>query len=180
MQVHEQYTLYAHFLLGNAVPKCLLVPVVSCFGSGAPDEQLLMARAAPKVRFYMNQDSGSRAAFMTASHHRVKERTADAWYVRVLKESTIDEKDAAVSATKKRLNAYLTASPGLSEYDVQVLMVMDEMMRMKAIGHWGASGWPIPLQTRVSRIKGFAGLLIWGTTARTTQHVSTLRLRYTR
>lgn len=125
MQVHEQYTLYAHYLV-----------------------LAHLLQNAPKVRLFLDQDSGFRAGFMAAFHERVRARTADAWYVRVLKDSTIDEKDKAVLAAKKRLLAYEDANPGLSPLDIEVLMVKDEMARMKSIGHWGDKWLVHPVASR--------------------------------
>lgn len=114
MQVHEQYTPYAHFMI--------LARLLS---------------KAPKVRVYMDQDSGFRAGFMAAFHRRIKDRTADAFYVRVLKESTIDQKDAATTKSRAALKSYQDANPTLTPYEVELLMVKDEMRRMASIGHWG-------------------------------------------
>lgn len=114
MQVHEQYTLYAHFLI-----------------------LARLLRRAPKVRIYMDQDSGFRAGFMAAFHDRVRTRTADAFYVRVLKESTIDQKDAATTKSRAAFKVYQQDNPGLSPHEVETLMVKDEMRRMASIGHWG-------------------------------------------
>ncbi len=114
MQVHEQYTLYAHFLI---LAK-------------------LLARA-PKVRLYMDLDSGFRAAFMAAFHWRIKNRTADGFYVRVLKGATIDQRDAAVTKARAAIKACQDANPALTPAEVELLMMVTEMRRMAAIGHWG-------------------------------------------
>lgn len=60
MQIHENYTMYAHFLV-----------------------LARLLKNAEKVRVYMDQDSGFRAAFMAAFANRIKMRTADGFYVRV-------------------------------------------------------------------------------------------------
>jgi hypothetical protein len=80
MQVREQYTMHGHFQFLAALLK-----------------------GAEKVRIYMDQDSGLRAAFLAAFVDRIKERTADGWYVSVLKESTIHQKENAVARAKARL-----------------------------------------------------------------------------
>lgn len=114
MQVHEQYTLYAHFLVIAR----------------------LLAKA-PVVRVYMDQDSGFRAGFLAAFHWRVKNRTADAFYVRVLKEATIDQKDSATTKSRAEFKKWQDANPGLTPHEIEQLMVKDEMRRMATIGHWG-------------------------------------------
>lgn len=113
VEVRDQYTVYAHFLM----------------------LERLIGHAS-KVRCYLDQDSGFRAGFMAAFHRQIKERRADAWFVRVMKESTIDQKDAAVSKAKKRLRAMMAAHPGRSEHEVEVLMVLEEMARMAPMGRW--------------------------------------------
>lgn len=113
VEVRDQYTVYAHFLML---------------------ERLL--RAAPKVRCYLDQDSGFRAAFMAAFHRQVRERRADAWFVKVMKESTIDQKDAAVAKARKRFNAMAEAHPGLSKPELELRMALDEMDRMASVGKW--------------------------------------------
>lgn len=113
VEVRDQYTVYAHFLML---------------------ERLL--RAAPKVRCYLDQDSGFRAAFMAAFHRQVRERRADAWFVKVMKESTIDQKDAAVAKARKRFNAVAEANPGRSKAEIELLMTLDEMDRMAPVGKW--------------------------------------------
>jgi transposase-like protein len=113
VEVRDQYTVYAHFLM----------------------IERLLGRA-PKVRCYMDQDSGFRAAFMAAFHRQVKERRADGWFVKVMKEATIDQKDAAVAKAKKRMQEVQTANPTLDELGVRILMALDEMDRMSTVGRW--------------------------------------------
>lgn len=125
VEVRDQYTVYAHFL---------------------QLERLL--GHAPKIRCYMDQDSGFRAAFMAAFHKQVKERRADGWFVRVMKESTIDQKDAAVAKAKKRLEAMKDAYPTLDQHQVEVLMVLEEMDRMAAVGKWDDRWLTHPVPTK--------------------------------
>lgn len=113
VEVRDQYTVYAHFLML---------------------ERLL--GHAPKIRCYMDQDSGFRAAFMAAFSRQIKERKADGWFVKVMKESTIDQKDADVAKAKKRLNAMMEAHNGLDRRQVEVLMAIEEMNRMSTMGKW--------------------------------------------
>jgi len=55
---------------------------------------------ADKVRCYMDQDSGMRAAFLCAFAERVKQRTTDAWFVSVMKDATVNQKEAAVKLSQ--------------------------------------------------------------------------------
>ncbi|TVQ86037.1 MAG: hypothetical protein EA400_14030 [Chromatiaceae bacterium] len=68
MQVHAEYTLYGHcFLLRD------------------------LSMGAEKIRLFLDQDSGMRAAVLGAFAERVTERTADAFYLRINKDMTDDE-----------------------------------------------------------------------------------------
>ncbi|MFM0213965.1 hypothetical protein PQQ96_42080, partial [Paraburkholderia sediminicola] len=84
MQVRETYTMYAHFRL---VARLL--------------------NNAPKVRVFMDQDSGFRAAFMSAYQDRIKERTADGFFVKVAKDANAYEKQRAVIDAKRKLLLFM-------------------------------------------------------------------------
>ncbi|WP_214660466.1 hypothetical protein [sulfur-oxidizing endosymbiont of Gigantopelta aegis] len=45
-----------------------------------------------KIRFFLDQDSGMRATCLTAFHNEIKNRSCDAFYVRITKDLTVDEK----------------------------------------------------------------------------------------
>lgn len=124
-QVHEQYTLHAHFLALS-----------------------LLLSNAEKVRVYMDQDSGFRAGFMSWFHQRVRDRTADAFYVKVLKNATIDKKDSVVRKSNAIFKEYQAAHPKLKPYAVAVLMVIDEMKRMATLGQWDDRWLTHPLPNR--------------------------------
>lgn len=116
VEVRNQYTVYAHFLA--------LARLVG---------------HASKVRCYLDQDSGFRAAFMAAFHAQVKQRRADAWFVRVMKEATVDQKKAAVFRAKQRLARAmaLRAGDGVTPREVEIQLTLAEMKRMESIGKWG-------------------------------------------
>lgn len=113
MQVREQYTMHGHFQLLKG-----------------------LLRGAEKVRVYMDQDSGMRAAFLAAFVDRVKDRTADGWFVSVLKESTIHQKENAVQKAKLRLAEAAKRFPGLPEGRLMVELMKEEMARAKALGQY--------------------------------------------
>jgi transposase-like protein len=113
MQVREQYTMHGHFRLLAG-----------------------MLRGAEKVRVYMDQDSGMRAAFLAAFVDRIKNRTADGWYVSVLKESTIHQKENAVQKVKLRLADAAKRLPGTPEGQLIVELMKEEMARARALGQF--------------------------------------------
>jgi hypothetical protein len=102
MQVHEQYTMYAHFMLMRR-----------------------MTQTAPKVRLYMDQDSGFRAASFAAFGDRIKQRTADVFYVKVDKEANAYEKKAAVEAAAESLKAFM-ADTGISDRTRALIEMMKQ------------------------------------------------------
>lgn len=124
MQVHAEYTLYGHFFhLKRLLP------------------------GVEKFRFYLDQDSGMRAACLAAFQPEIHARQADAFYVRILKETTTAQKRIATQGAKRRFDLRRASNPGLSPDEVKVLMMRDEIGRMMTIGPW-SDRWAIhPLPT---------------------------------
>jgi transposase-like protein len=113
MQIHSEYTLYAHFnyirsLLGNV----------------------------GKVRFFLDQDSGMRAACLSAFNKEIKNRTCDAFFVKTSKELTVDEKRKCKNESRKVFNNFKKQHPHLKDSDIQLLMIKEELKRMQEIGKW--------------------------------------------
>lgn len=125
LQIHEQYTIYAHFLLLR---------------------QFL--ERAPKIRLFLDQDPGFRAAFMSLFHDRVTARTADAYYVSVLKEATNDQKEKLVAQSKARLAIEQKANPGLTKRQIEVEMVKQAMQIATPLGKWGDTWISHPFPTK--------------------------------
>lgn len=113
MQVHETYTMYAHFLYLSR-----------------------LLRNAPKVRIFMDMDSGFRAAFMAAFAPRIKARTADGFYVKIGKDTNAYQKQNAVASAKARLIAY-AASEGLSEFEAGLELMKASIVSAMPMGRWG-------------------------------------------
>ena len=75
MLVHAEYTLYGFF-----------VALRRMFGN------------AGKVRFFLDQDSGMRAACLSAFRDFIQAGRCDAFFVRIVKDMTIDEKRRKMDA----------------------------------------------------------------------------------
>jgi transposase-like protein len=123
VQIKDQYTMHGHFHL-----------------------LATLLRNAEKVRCYMDQDSGMRAAFLGAFAERVKQRSADAWFVSVMKDATVTQKESAVSKAKARLAEAYAANQGLPLDAVKLLLMKEEMANPKEIGEFG-DAWlshPVP------------------------------------
>lgn len=113
MQVRTEYTLYAHFFMLR---------------------QLM--QGVGKVRFYLDQESGIRAACLAAFESEVKAGTCEAFYVRINKEMMVDEKRKAVAESRTVFREMADLWPGLPQRDVEVLLMREEMEKAAAIGKW--------------------------------------------
>lgn len=112
MQVHEQCSMNAHIQL---VARLL--------------------RRAKKLRFFLDQEPGLQAAVMAAVPDRIKDRTADAYFVSVLKEVSTDDKRKAMKAVNDRFNAAKALNPTLKDWEIGVRLMKEEMKRTKVIGN---------------------------------------------
>lgn len=114
MQIHEEYTLYGHFfflrnLLGNV----------------------------GKVRFYLDQDSGMRAACFAAYREEILAGRCDAFYVRINKDLTIHQKQRLVQQGQQELAESDAEHPyDLSKSSLRLLKILDEMSSLATIGRW--------------------------------------------
>ena len=113
MQVHAEYTLYGH-----------------CFFL----KELLAG--VEKLRFFLDQDSGMRAAFLSAFQPEIAARRADAFYVRIQPELTINEKRAAVAASRSALEAARRQYPSLDDSALEMLLARMQLAHMTALGQW--------------------------------------------
>ena len=113
MQVHTEYTLIAHFyflkrLLGNV----------------------------QKWRFSLDQESGIRAAFISAFHEEIVAHTAEGFYVRIEKGLTIEQKRRWVNDALIELKILSKEYPGLTENQVKLILLKKNIAAGQALGHW--------------------------------------------
>lgn len=133
--MRDQYTVYARFLhleklLGHAL----------------------------KIRCNMEKVSGFRASFLTSFQKPVTERRADGWFLKVIKESTIDQKDVAIAKAKKRFTVIQEANLTLDKYQVERLMNCEKIERMAAFGKWEDRWLTHPVSTTAEPDKWLCGL----------------------
>jgi transposase-like protein len=81
MQVHSEYTAYAHFQMLNK-----------------------LTSNTEKVRLFIDQDASFYGASMSAFANRIMGGECDVFYVRIKSEMTIHEKRRAVAATTRAIN----------------------------------------------------------------------------
>ena len=113
MQTHGEYTMYGHFfflkrLLGNV----------------------------QKWRFFIDQDPGLRAACLSAFHDEIQGRTADAFYVRIAKDLTVDEKRQKHNEAKMLFVQAEVAHPGMRPQEVKLLLIKERLASMTPHGKW--------------------------------------------
>jgi len=113
MQIHAEYTLYGHFLMLKSLFKNV-----------------------EKVRFFLDQDPGMRAACLSAFSDDIKRRTCDAFYVKINKNMTIDEKQKALADSRKQFNAVQKANSELSNQEVKLLILKEQMKQFTTMGKW--------------------------------------------
>jgi hypothetical protein len=116
MQVHSEYTLYAHFLLLR---------------------QLL--GNVEKIRFFLDQESGIRAACLSAFWIEVLEKRCDAFYVRVSKDLTINQKRRLKAKSIRELADFRATSASyepLTDYDLRHIVIKERLQELVDIGKW--------------------------------------------
>lgn len=113
MQTHGEYTLYAHFLY-----------LKSLIGN------------AEKWRFFLDQDSGMRAACLAAFKDEILERKADAFFVSINKDLTVDQKRSRKGRAKKEFDEAAAQMPGAAKEDVILALIKDRLATMVPIGKW--------------------------------------------
>jgi transposase-like protein len=113
MLVHSEYTLYGFFI---ALRKLFC--------------------NVEKVRFFLDQDSGMRAACLAAFADRIKEHRCDVFYVSIAKDLTVDEKRQRLQDAKERFNSVAKEHPELTKEEVKRSMLLDRVAAAQAIGQW--------------------------------------------
>jgi transposase-like protein len=113
MQIHCEYTLYAHFYFLER-----------------------LFRGVEKVRFFLDQESGIRAAFLAAFKGRVSARTADAFFVRINKDLTVNERRQSVARSRAEFEQAQLNHPNLSSSELKTLLIQQRMAQMTTIGKW--------------------------------------------
>lgn len=113
MQVHGEYTLYAHFLY-----------LKSMMGN------------VEKWRFFLDQDSPMRAACLAAFKDEIKDRKADAFFVRINKDLTVDQKRARKGQAAKEFKKLAAQYPGLKQEKIVLAMIQERLANMAPMGKW--------------------------------------------
>ncbi|MDE3021389.1 MAG: hypothetical protein KGI54_05970 [Pseudomonadota bacterium] len=111
MQIHAEYSLYGHFFY-----------LEQLFGG------------VEKIRFFLDQNSGMRAACLSAFQLEIASRRADAFFVRINKDMIISEKHTAIALSRAEFNDARIANPTLTDSELEVLLTKQHIARMAMIG----------------------------------------------
>jgi len=95
-----------------------------------------MLENTDKVRFFLDQDSGIRAACLSAFQKEVSNRTCDAFYVRINKDLTVDEKRRVLHESRQLFKDVQAQYPDLTENEVKLMLIKQRMANMQEIGKW--------------------------------------------
>ncbi|HCF4215530.1 TPA: IS1 family transposase [Pseudomonas aeruginosa] len=113
MQTHSEYTLYGHFLY----LRHLLASV-------------------EKLRFFLDQDSGMRAACLAAFQDGIKSRRVDAFYVRINKMMTVDQKRRLINESNRAIAKVMKENPTLNKREAVLMLLRQRIEQAKLIGKW--------------------------------------------
>jgi hypothetical protein len=116
MQVHSEYTMYAHFFFLRQILKNV-----------------------GKIRFFLDQDSGIRAACLSVFWTEVLEKRCDAFYVRVNKTLTVNQKRRIKAQSVRDLADFRETSAAyepLTDHDLRHIVIKDRLDDLVDIGKW--------------------------------------------
>lgn len=111
MQVHAEYTAYAHFLLLKK-----------------------LCRQTERVRLFIDQDTAFLGASMSAFANEINGRDCDVFYVHTKSDMDIHEKNRAIAETKRELNRLAGAFPDYSEAFLKHELIKERMGNLISIG----------------------------------------------
>lgn len=114
MQIHAEYTVYGHFYFLH---------------------QLL--KKIGKIRFFLDQESGIRAACLGAFRKQIQARTCDAFYVRINKTLTVNQKPKIMADLRKQMDILRVLHPfDLSDTSLRRMMLADNLKKENREGPW--------------------------------------------
>lgn len=113
MQVHSEYTMTAHFFLLKDLMK-----------------------KVQKWRFSLDQDSGIRSAVLFAFQEEVRNKLCEAFYVKINKGLTVDDKRRAKRKAEDKFNELKSIHPDDEWWEIKIRMILEEMENAKKFGDW--------------------------------------------
>lgn len=123
VQVHAEYTMIAHFYFLKS-----------------------LMQNVEKWRFFMDQESGIRSAFLSAFKSEIQDHTAEGFYIRITKETTQEQKlsflnqaEYELAEMKEKLGAEIAEKLGksvndLTDQDVELELLKREIANARELG----------------------------------------------
>ncbi len=111
VQIHNEYTFYAIFLYLREY-----------------------FQNVEKLRFFLDRDSGLRAACLAAFWQEILEKRCDVFFVAINTGLTIDQKEAKVDACYKQFYKLKALNPDKKDFEIKLLMLYDEFERLETMG----------------------------------------------
>jgi len=89
-----------------------------------------------KIRFFLDQESGIRAACLSAFRDRIMARECDAFYVSINREMTIDERRKARAEGQELLSLYRKDNSNLSISQAKLQILIERLRAMSVYGQY--------------------------------------------
>jgi transposase-like protein len=105
-----------------------------------------LLRGAKKIRFFMDQESGIRAACLSVFHREIWNRVCDAFYVSIVKTMTRDQREDTRDNSAQKLKEYC-AEQGVSEKEGRLGLLIEQIRMMDSFGPWRDRWYTHPLPT---------------------------------
>jgi hypothetical protein len=113
MQTHSGSTLYGHFMYLHS-----------------------LRASAEELRFFLDQNSGMRAAGLAAFQDGIKSRRVDAFYVRIDKMMTVDQKRRLINESNNAIAKAMKENLGLNKREAVLMLLRQRIEQAKLIGKW--------------------------------------------
>ena len=95
-----------------------------------------LTSGSPSVLLYLDQDAGMRSACHVGFRERIRAGTTEAFFVRIGKKLTIDDKKLAIAGMTTRMERARQAHPDLSDYALRVAMMEEAIGRTTVPPRW--------------------------------------------
>ena len=103
---------------------------------------------AAKIRFFLDQDSGIRAACLSAFHQEILSRKCDVFYVHIDKDKTRYAREVARDKAREELTA-LCRKEGIERSDGILKMLIEKLSVMTPRGQWNDLWFEQPLPSAI-------------------------------
>lgn len=121
VQVRSDYTLYGHMFFLNE-----------------------MLAKVDKVRIFMDREASAYAACMAAFGARIQDRTADAFFIRMKKNLTVDQKRLIKAAAERKLTQWLSYHPEIPRTEASHMVLRERIEEVQSGGNLSGVWIPHP------------------------------------